>query len=85
MQVRQVKTVGASGQISLGKQYAGRTVIIEELEEGAWLIKTATVIPDSEMWLHEGPAKSRVEKAIAWAKKHKPAETDIEGLSEKVR
>jgi len=85
MHDRQVKTVGASGQISLGKQYAGRTVLIEELEEGAWLIKTATVIPDSEMWLHEEPAKSKVDKAIAWAKRHKPAGTDIEGLSEKLR
>jgi hypothetical protein len=28
-----IKTVGASGQISLGKKYAGRTVIIEQIEE----------------------------------------------------
>jgi hypothetical protein len=81
----QLKTVGASGQISLGKEYAGRPVLVEEVEEGVWIIKTATVIPDSEMWLHEEPARSKVQKAIAWAKKHRPAETDIEGLSDKVR
>lgn len=43
----QIKTIGASGQISLGKEYAGRHVIIEEIEEGVWLIKTASIIPDS--------------------------------------
>lgn len=78
-----VKTIGSSGQISLGKEYAGRPVLVEELEEGVWLIKTARIIPDSEMWMHEEPARSRVEKAIKWAGKHKAKETDIEALNEK--
>ncbi|MGH8610437.1 MAG: DUF2080 family transposase-associated protein, partial [Gammaproteobacteria bacterium] len=29
-----VKTVGNSGQISLGKEYAGRTVLMDEIEPG---------------------------------------------------
>ena len=49
----QIKTIGASGQISIGKEYAGRHVIVEEIEKGVWLIKTASIIPDSEMWMHE--------------------------------
>lgn len=80
-----LKTIGSSGQISLGKEYAGRPVLVEELEEGVWLIKTARVIPDSEMWMHEEPAKSRIDKAVKWAGKHKPEETDLETLSEKIR
>jgi hypothetical protein len=47
-----VKVVGANGQISLGKQFAGRQVLVEEQEAGVWLIRTATVIPDNERWLH---------------------------------
>ncbi len=43
-----VKVVGANGQISLGKQFAGRQVLVEEKEAGVWLIRTATVIPDNE-------------------------------------
>ncbi|HEX9860905.1 MAG TPA: hypothetical protein VGB23_06830 [Nitrospirota bacterium] len=85
MQAHQIKTVGSSGQISLGKEYAGRTVLVDEIEEGVWIIKTATVIPDNEMWMHEEPAKSRIGKAVAWAQKHRPSETDIEALSEKAR
>jgi len=81
----QIKTIGASGQISLGKEYAGRHIIIEEIEEGVWLIKTANVIPDSEIWMHEEPAKSRIEKAIEWAEKNRPSETDLRKLSGKIR
>ena len=39
-----VKVIGSNGQISLGKQFAGRQVLIEEPEPGVWLVRTATVI-----------------------------------------
>ena len=50
----EIKTIGSSGRISPGKKYAGRTVTVEEMERGVWVIKTAEVIPDNEMWLHSG-------------------------------
>ena len=81
----QIKTVGASGQISLGKEYAGRHVIIEEVEEGVWLIKTASIIPDSEMWMHEEPAKTKIDRAIKWAEENIPSESDLRELSDKFR
>ena len=43
-----VKVVGVNGQISIGKQYAGRQVQIEEHGVGVWLVRTVTVVPDSE-------------------------------------
>ena len=48
-----IKQIGASGQISLGKEFAGRTVLINNPEPGVWLIKTAQTIPDSELLLHQ--------------------------------
>lgn len=51
-----IKTIGVNGQISLGKQYAGRQVLIEEYEPGVWLVRTATVIADNERWLHPPPS-----------------------------
>lgn len=81
----QIKTIGAGGQISLGKEYAGRHVIVEEIEEGVCLIKTAGIIPDSEMWLHEKPAKSRIDRGIKWADENRPSETDLEKLRGKIR
>ena len=36
-----LKLVGSNGQISLGKQYAGRHVLVKEREPGVWVIRTA--------------------------------------------
>jgi hypothetical protein len=58
-----VKVVGANGQISLGKQFAGRPVLVEELEPGVWMVRTATVIPDNERWLHEPQAAGDLRSA----------------------
>ena len=62
-----VKVVGANGQISLGKQFAGRQVLVEEQELGVWMVRTATVIPDNQRWLHEPQAETDLRSALAWA------------------
>lgn len=67
-----VKIIGMNGQISLGKQFAGRQVLVEEQEVGVWLIRTATVIPDNERWLHGHEANADIENALLWAKNNKP-------------
>jgi hypothetical protein len=65
-----VKIVGSNGQISLGKQYAGRQVLVEEREPGVWLVRTATVIPDNERGLHGESASAALQAAMAWAQAH---------------
>ncbi len=67
-----VKVIGANGQISLGKQFAGRQVVVEEQEPGVWLIRTATVIPDNERWLHEPAEMRKLERALAWEQANPP-------------
>jgi len=79
-----VKVIGASGQISLGKKYAGQTVLVEHIEEGVWLLKLAKVIPDSELWMHAEPKKTQIDKAISWAAENPPEETDLESLSGRI-
>lgn len=80
----EVKTIGASGQISLGKQYAGRLVTVEQVEEGVWTIKTAQVIPDNELWLHTPQMKASLDRAIEWASKNPPQESDLESLAKRI-
>lgn len=75
-----VKVVGTNGQVSLGKQYAGRQVLVEEREPGVWLIRTATVIPDNERWLHEGSVAANLARAIDWAERHPPSEAGTDEL-----
>ena len=80
----QVKTVGRSGQLSLGKEYAGRTVVIDSPEEGVWIIKTAKVIPDNELWLHQEPTKSKLDAAIKWAEETPRQATDLDALEKTI-
>ena len=73
-----IKLVGSNGQISLGKQYAGRHVLVEESEPGVWIVRTATVIPDNERWLHEPAAAASLQAAMAWSVSHPPADADLD-------
>ena len=73
-----VKVVGANGQISLGKQFAGRQVLVEEQEPGVWLVRTATVIPDNERWLHGAQASSDLDRALAWSLAHPARDHDVD-------
>lgn len=62
-----VKQVGANGQISLGKKYAGRHVVIDDLGDGVWMVRTASIIPDNERWLDDPVARRDLEEAMEWA------------------
>lgn len=79
-----VKVVGMNGQISLGKQYAGRQVLVEEREPGVWLVRTATVVPDNERWLHGAAAAADLENALSWAGANPPADDDADALLERL-
>lgn len=80
-----VKVVGSSGQISLGKEFAGRQVLIEEREPGVWLVRTAVVIPENEAWLHAPQAQRDLQEALAWAQANPPHESDPDALFEELR
>ncbi len=69
----QVKTIGSNGQLSLGKEFAGKMVLVEQIENGTWIIKCGEFIPDSEKWLHKGDNLAKIEKALEWADKNKPS------------
>lgn len=73
-----VKVVGANGQISLGKQFAGRQVLVEEQEAGVWLVRTATVVPDNERWLHGPAAASDLSNALVWAAQNPPSDAALD-------
>jgi hypothetical protein len=81
----EIKTVGSSGQISLGKQYAGRTVTVEQVTEGVWTIKTARVIPDDELWLHTPEMRASLDRALDWSASHPRAETSLSVMAAKVK
>ena len=71
-----VKVVGLNGQISLGKEYAGKQVLVEEREPGVWMVRTALVIPENELWLHQPQVKESLQRALAHAATNQVQETD---------
>jgi hypothetical protein len=75
-----VKVIGSNGQISLGKQFAGRQVLVEEQEAGVWLIRTAMVIPDNERWLHESTAAADLSRAMTWSQQHSASDTQTDAV-----
>ena len=81
----EVKTIGSSGQISLGKQHAGQTVTVEETEDGVWIIKASRVIPENELWLHSPPASETLTRAVEWAERHPPQESGLDQLAAKLK
>jgi hypothetical protein len=79
-----IKTVGNSGQISLGKQYAGRHVLVDEPEPGVWVIKVGDFVPDNERWLHAPEVKAQIEESLEWMRQNPPRETDLNELEERL-
>jgi hypothetical protein len=76
----EIKVVGKSGQISLGKSYAGRTLRLERREDGSILITRVAVVPESQLWTLEEPDRSRIARGLAWAAETAPEETDVDLL-----
>ena len=70
---QQVKTIGINGQLSLGKEFAGKMVLVDQVDEGTWIIKCGEFVPDSEKWLHQGNNTAKIEAALEWAAKNKPS------------
>lgn len=79
-----IKTVGKSGQISLGKALAGMGFIMEELPGGDIMLKRAVVVPMNERWLHEPAMKERLARADGWMRQNPPRKTDLDELETKL-
>lgn len=77
----QVKLIGVNGQISLGKEFAGKMVMVDQIEEGTWIIKCGEFIPDSEKWLYQGNTIAKIDSALDWASQHKALENFEEVIS----
>ncbi len=79
-----VKTVGKSGQVSLGKKFAGQQVLVDEIEAGVWILKIGRFIPENEQWLHSPKTKEDLDLAIDWAEKNPPQTSDLNSIEEQV-
>ncbi len=75
-----VKSIGANGQITLGKEFAGRLVLVDQPEPGVWHMKLGAFVPDNEKWLHTPEAKAALDEALEWDVSNPPRATDFAAL-----
>src|ERR1700674_4565136 len=54
----EIKVVGKSGQISLGKSYAGKPLRLERRQDGTMVLTAVAVVPESQLWTLEEPHRS---------------------------
>ena len=76
----EIKVVGKSGQISLGKSYAGKILRLQRRNDGAIILTAVAMVPESQVWILQEPHRSRIERGLAWAERTPPAETDLNVL-----
>jgi len=80
-----IKTVDSKGRISLGRRFANKPVIIEDLSDTEVKISIARVVPEREMWLFQNPeARETVFSALERLKRGEFSENppDIEADEE---
>lgn len=63
----EIKRVGQSGQITIGRKLAGKLLRVEELEDGRYMLTPVIDVPESQLWTLQEPHKSRIERGLAWA------------------
>ena len=63
-----LKTIDEKGRLTLGREFAGRTVQVEKNDDGI-LIKFYRAVPDREAWLWENQtAKDMVDRGLEQAR-----------------
>ena len=75
-----IKRVGKSGQISLGKQLAGQYFREERHDDGSIVLVPVIVVPRSHWSVRD---EGKIRKAIAWAAENPAKESDVDGLAAK--
>ncbi len=78
------KVVGKSGQISLGKSFAGVAFLVEKLAGGDFILKKATVMPSNEQWIYEPAVQSKLAAADEWMQSNPAQTTDLDDLQNSI-
>jgi hypothetical protein len=79
---QEIKRVGRSGQISLGKRFAGQYFREEKRDDGVILLVPIAVLPKSHWSIRDEP---KIRRALAWAAESSPRESSLEELTARAK
>jgi len=72
-----IVVVGSTGQISIGKKWAGRQVMVTEVSSSKLSIEEGLFIPEHQKCFYTQEALSRLEEFHEWEKTHPPIASNI--------
>lgn len=76
----EIKVVGKSGQISLGKRFAGKTLRLVQRADGTMTLTAVAMVPESQLWTLASPHRGQIERGLEWAATTPARETDLGAL-----
>jgi hypothetical protein len=79
----ELKRIGKSGQLSLGKRYAGKTLRLERRADGTILLTSMVLVPESQMWTLKEPHRAAIARGMHWAATHPRRESDFDGMAKR--
>ncbi|MCX6109677.1 MAG: hypothetical protein NTZ90_08765 [Proteobacteria bacterium] len=77
---KKIVTVGKNGQISIGKEYAGRTLEIAFFEDGRAMLSPGRFVPDHQAIFFTPDAEDKLARFAVWEKDHPPEGTSSGNL-----
>lgn len=78
-------TIPDNGQISVGKEFAGKQVEIRKLENGSILITPGKFIPDNQKTFFTTESKDLLEEFNKWEEKESPQHSSVSDLRKKLK
>ncbi|HVT58711.1 MAG TPA: hypothetical protein VHR45_09935 [Thermoanaerobaculia bacterium] len=72
----EIKTVGKSGQVSLGKRYAGKLLRLDRRADGSIVLTAVAAVPESQLWTIREPDRTAIARGLEWAARTPRAESD---------
>lgn len=75
-----ILTVPANGQISIGKAWAGRQIMVEEIGNDRIQISSGVFVPDSQRTFHTTEANESLAGFTEWEEANPPKKTDVGAL-----
>src|SRR5207253_2605535 len=83
-QARKVLTVPSNGQISIGKQWAGREVMVEMVDDNHMIITAGAFIPHALSTFYTTEAEGRLADFDRWSKKTPAKKTNLNQLRKRL-
>ncbi|NQW44040.1 MAG: hypothetical protein HQ462_01390 [Deltaproteobacteria bacterium] len=79
-QAKKFLTVPSNGQISIGKQWAGREVMVEVADENRIVITSGTFIPADQATFYTKDSKAQLDQFNRWSEKTPAKKSDLSQL-----